>query len=421
MPKVIYVSRLFSGLEKSIIDERWLPTGVPTIFRMIERLRLLNQDFKLLLTVKDGYSHYNCPIDRCIHLQDFSHPIRILSGIKPAHTYLRKVAKYLREVRHLFQIWREIKNFHPDIVYIDHGNAWAAGILSRLTKVPFVFRIMGVYPAMRQVIDNPGWSPAKMLLRWCYRAPYAAVICTQDGSGIERWLDKALAKQVPVYKMINGLPVKPSKSDQAISKNAKTRSLLNVTFVGKLEHAKGVAQFVEAMCRINDKFPGHFFARIIGFGSLRDELIQKIADCGHADWFQFDERMSNSEVLQVLQSSDIYVSLNRYGNLSNANLEAIATGCCMILPRSQPDTGIDVVTDEILPSGATYKIESVDDIDGLVRAISHLGQNAAIRDQMRSKVRRVAESLESWDNRIDREMSILLALSATKQVSNENH
>ena len=43
---IIFVTRLFSGLEKSFITKKWSPTGVPTIYKMIEALdRTCNVQF----------------------------------------------------------------------------------------------------------------------------------------------------------------------------------------------------------------------------------------------------------------------------------------------------------------------------------------------------------------------------------------
>ena len=46
----------FLTVLKSIIDEEWSPTGVPTIFRMIDKLNRSKVELKLILTVKDGFS-----------------------------------------------------------------------------------------------------------------------------------------------------------------------------------------------------------------------------------------------------------------------------------------------------------------------------------------------------------------------------
>ena len=36
--KIFYLCRIFNGLVSSIKSEKWQPTGVPTIYKMIEKL-----------------------------------------------------------------------------------------------------------------------------------------------------------------------------------------------------------------------------------------------------------------------------------------------------------------------------------------------------------------------------------------------
>ena len=59
MLKVLYVCRLFSGLEESISKKKWCPTGVPTIYRIIDKLKKDNKYFKLVLTSKGGFTKLN--------------------------------------------------------------------------------------------------------------------------------------------------------------------------------------------------------------------------------------------------------------------------------------------------------------------------------------------------------------------------
>ena len=51
--KILYISRLFSGLENSFLKGNWEPAGVPTIFKMIEYLDK-NFEVNFLFTVKDS-------------------------------------------------------------------------------------------------------------------------------------------------------------------------------------------------------------------------------------------------------------------------------------------------------------------------------------------------------------------------------
>ena len=52
--KILYISRLFTGLEQTVVDKKWLPTGVPTIYKVIEALDL-EFDLFLVFNQKKGY------------------------------------------------------------------------------------------------------------------------------------------------------------------------------------------------------------------------------------------------------------------------------------------------------------------------------------------------------------------------------
>ena len=68
-----------------------------------------------------------------------------------------------------------------------------------------------------------------------------------------------------------------------------------ITFLGKLEHAKGAEQFVRAMCKVLEKNNSNVLINVIGFGSLRKELIAYTSLCGLSKHFKFIEiaKLSN--------------------------------------------------------------------------------------------------------------------------------
>ena len=71
--------------------------------------------------------------------------------------------------------------------------------------------------------------------------------------------------------------------------------------------------------------------------------------------------------------SDIYVSTNSDGNLTNANLEAISANACMIVPAPQHEKNIDVKTTEYLADAVSYFRH--DDPNDLKDKILHLINN----------------------------------------------
>ena len=117
--------------------------------------------------------------------------------------------------------------------------------------------------------------------------------------------------------------------------------------------------------------------------------------------------MPNNQIIPILKKTDIYVSLNREGNLSNANLEAIASNCCMIIPESKKINGIDVFTDELLPRNAVLRIKNSDDIKGLVRLIYNLLLNEKKILETKKELKKIGKSLNDWDLRINHEINIL--------------
>ena len=57
--KVLFVTRLFSGLESTAKSSKWKPTGVPTIYKIIERISNSPIQLTLIWTAKDIYSSWS--------------------------------------------------------------------------------------------------------------------------------------------------------------------------------------------------------------------------------------------------------------------------------------------------------------------------------------------------------------------------
>lgn len=408
--KVLYIARLFSGLETSMVAGRWQPTGVPTIYKMIEALDA-NADLELVLAKKAGFSVWKERGDRDLSLAGLKAPVTVLAGADALPSWLGRLRQPLSELRQLLRILAIVRRTPADVLYIDHGNVWAAGILARICRTPVLFRVMGVYPAMREALSGPRMAHA--ILRWCYRAPYAAVVCTQDGSGIEPWLATALDRRVPCHAMVNGADrAEPRALPASLAGLPADRTV--AMFLGKMETAKGCDQFLDAFLRARAARPGGFHALMVGAGRRLADLRARVAaERADAD-VTFIERMPHADVMAALQRADIYVSLNRLGNLSNANLEAMRLGACMVFPASQPEVAVDVITDRLIPADAVRRIPSADDVEALARALLELGAAPELRARMREAVRTAADGfLTSWNDRIGRELDVVRELAGT--------
>jgi glycosyltransferase involved in cell wall biosynthesis len=406
--KILYCVRLFSGLQKSVEDESWRPTGVPTIYRMMERLARDRHDASIMLTCKDGNVTWRGTRNTAVTLTGLGAPVNVLAGVRRWTWLPRRVRGPVREFAHALAVRRTYRRERPDIVYLDHANIFVAGFLALTTRARIVLRIMGVYPVMRDALT--GTSLRCRLLRWCYRRRYALVVCTQDGSGVERWLEDALHVDVPRIALLNGIDQDKAAADTGVEDMPDDATV--VMFLGKLEPEKGALAFIDAFMEARRRATGRLFALIVGTGSDAAAIRHRIETDDASASVRMLDRLPHAAVLALLERVDIYVSLNRLGNLSNANLEALAAGCCMVFPAVQPDLGIDVATDRLIPANAALRISCADDTAGLADSIVALAGDPARRARMGAAAKQAgATMLTDWDTRIDAEIALLTGLA----------
>ncbi len=145
--KILYISRLFTGLEQVIIEEKWIPTGVPTIYKIIEELNE-RSELQLILNRKIGYYRNKHLKKTKIKLDRFKKPIIVYDYIQfnfSPSFFNKLLTEIYQSFLHIYQFLK----IRPDIVYIDNSNIVSAAILSRVSNVPVIFRVMGVYPVMK--------------------------------------------------------------------------------------------------------------------------------------------------------------------------------------------------------------------------------------------------------------------------------
>ena len=78
--KILFISRLFSGLEKSVIDREWKPNGVNTIYKMIEYYDQNFRHLEIILTSKDGYTSWKKNKKKKINISGLKSTFHILQA-----------------------------------------------------------------------------------------------------------------------------------------------------------------------------------------------------------------------------------------------------------------------------------------------------------------------------------------------------
>jgi glycosyltransferase involved in cell wall biosynthesis len=188
-----------------------------------------------------------------------------------------------------------------------------------------------------------------------------------------------------------------------------------VLFLGKLDPAKGPVEFADGFLEAWRADPDRLHALVIGTGSEAGTVRARFAAAGATSALTMIDRLPHEQVMAELKRADIYVSLNRLGNLSNANLEAMQCGKAMVVPCAQPALGIDVATERLLPPESALRIAGTDDVAGLAAAILRLHRDPGERTRRGLTAAAAARTfLESWDRRIEREVELLRQVADAK-------
>jgi glycosyltransferase involved in cell wall biosynthesis len=410
--KIFYLARLFSGLESSFISKQWSPTGIPTIYRVIEKIDETHEPC-FIFTAKDSgpgcFSLWHESNDKKISINGLNHDVTIVSGIDffPAW-FSKKIRVILREIRQTVLILYKIYKFKPNVLYCDHANVIIAAIFSRIQKHTLVvFRVMGVNQFMRTSLS--GSNIYHRIYSWAYRSPFSLVICTQDGSGVEKWTSQALSESVKTEILLNGTDYFiPGGSIDPMLSNLPSDKVI-IMFVGKLEKYKGCYEFVQGVLNLVVNKTPNIHALIIGSGTEEKKIVELVSDAGASNFFTFIKLLPHSQILHAHSICDIYVSMNHLGNLSNANLEAIQSNDCMIISTPQESKGIDEVTASLL--GESVITVPINQPDKLSDALSILISSKSKREAMSQSIREIKKSfIWSWDDRINIELDIIKKL-----------
>lgn len=338
--RILFLARLFGGLKRCLADGRWDPAGVPAICQLMEGLHRDPQiDLVNVFTLKEQDARFVSV--RRKNIAGIGDTI-----ILPFRHWLgRRGGAALTELEHALRILALAARFRPHVVYATYANILPAALLARAGHRGVVLRLMGVVPHHREI--SRGGSP---LFRWLLQSPFAHVVCSEDGSDPARILPQLLSPQTPWTVRLNGCDTKVSTDQerQAFRAAQGWGERPVVAFLGRLEAYKGALEFIDAVLLLLRQSPDCADIVLIGDGPLRTEMERRVAAAGQSHRVHFAGSQPRGNIDRYIGAADIYVSTNMYGNLSNANLEALAAGSCLVFPTSDPALPLDTATDELI-------------------------------------------------------------------------
>ncbi len=405
--RVLFLARLFAGLKSGLAEGQWQPGGVPAIYRLIEGLAAdRDVDLLTMFCAKE-------PDDRFSHAARRVIPVIGETVILPYATPFgrngRRANAAWNEAAHASRMLMTAARFKPDLVYANYTNILPAALLAR-AGYRVVLRLMGVQSHHRDIAA--GRAP---FFRWQMRSPFAHVVCTEDGSDPAALIPRLVRADTPWTVRLNGCDAQPLPECEVRMFREQTGLGVRpvVMFLGRLEPYKGAIPFVEAAMLMLQAMPDGADVVIVGDGPLRGEMEARVASAGLADRIRFTGAQPHSQVNLFLNAADIYVSTNMYGNLSNANLEALAAGACLVLPTSDPSLPLDTVTDRMIPDHVAERYDrntmprSL--ADALCRLVRSPGLIASRRAQTRALGRQI---IRPWSDVVANDIALLKSVAA---------
>jgi glycosyltransferase involved in cell wall biosynthesis len=134
--------------------------------------------------------------------------------------------------------------------------------------------------------------------------------------------------------------------DAAISdlSPATSNSTFQVVSVGRLEKVKDASTLIAAFGRMGDE---HSRLALVGAGSLRGDLVREIQASRLQDRIELTGMIPRDEVFTRCARADLFVSASHGEGLPVAVIEAMATGCPVVLsdipPHREVAEGLDFV------------------------------------------------------------------------------
>jgi len=180
------------------------------------------------------------------------------------------------------------------------------------------------------------------------------------------------------------------KVETDLTKSLGLNGVIVITFVGRLIYAKGVQDLISAFPMIKETAP-NVKLLIIGDGPYRGDLesLAYQTDCG--DDILFLGKKNQTEVIDILSATDIFVNPSYSEGLAMSVMEAASIG----LPIVATNVG---GTREIIANYETGILIKARDATQLKDKVCELVASAELREKLAKNSRKSVKQRFNWDN-----------------------
>lgn len=250
--------------------------------------------------------------------------------------------------------------------------------------IAYLFREKMPYIVSLRGSDVPGFNN-RFSFQYVFLKPVIKKVWSEAGAvvanseGLKELALKTSHDQ-KISVIHNGIDISEFKPD--LTKADKNKEF-SIICVSRLIERKGIRFLIEAIGKLKDR---DIKLTLVGEGNQEKELKELAVNLGISDRVDFKGYMNHDSIAELYKNSDVFVLPSLNEGMSNALLEAMASG----LPVIVTDTG---GTAELVDGNGV--IVPMGDLEAIVEAISGLFNNPEMCQQMSIKSRRNAEGM-AW-------------------------
>ncbi|MFC1885083.1 glycosyltransferase family 4 protein, partial [Thermodesulfobacteriota bacterium] len=178
-------------------------------------------------------------------------------------------------------------------------------------------------------------------------------------------------------------------------------------FVGRLTYQKGLDVLIDALKSMAVNVRPQL--TIAGDGNDRLKLERRVREFGLEDDVHFTGWYDRSKIPDLYKNADIFLLPSRHEGMSNALLEAMASGLPVIATQIAGN-------EELVSHNETGLLVKVEDVPALSEAMKRLVSDSALRKKMGAAGREMIITRYSW-KRVAKEYLALIERSLHSRVN----
>jgi len=373
--------------------------GAPSFYKTLELYNKKNFDIDLYTTEK------KLRLDELHNVKITQLPTLPVIRIPYIRTLHKLFNYFLQQIIFILLFLKDKKD--TDLLYgYEIGFIPALAFLSKIKKKPHISRFQGtiLYPKMKE----RAWKIIYFQHFFSIRQNAHLTIMTNDGTQGDKVICNIRNNQTGLLFLKNGVVFESydlENISNKIKKLGENNSKIKYNFisVSRLRSWKRVDRSLEIFQAFFHEFKDSNYI-IVGEGEMKKELEVYVKNNHLDDAAYFTGAINSDEVNFLMSKSNIFLSHYELSNVGNPLWEAMNNNC-LIVTLANGDTG------KVIKDNYNGIISSeIDYLNNANKLINIAMKSKKIKEMKRNAKQTLMESVQSWDERMEREYTEVIKL-----------